>query len=173
MSQAVSLADGVAPTYSAVITGLVGVAGDIVTLTGVAGKVVKLTRVAFSGVATAASATDLTLVKRSTADTGGTGAGMTAVPHDPENAAATAVVTSYTAAPTPGTAVGTIRGVKAQIGLATDANPPNPVVWEFGNGPKMCPRLRTAAQQLCLNIGATNAGALYDVEIEWTEDTAA
>lgn len=158
--------DGTNATYSAAISGLVGVAGDIVILNGSATRIIRVTRVSFSGIATAAADTDLTLVMRSTADTAGTA--MTAVPHDYRDGAATASAQSYTAAPTPGTAVGTIRSVK-MFTAAANAQP-SVQSWDFGNGPKRCPVLIGAAQGLALNISATNAGALYDIDIEWTEE---
>lgn len=168
--------DGTNATYSAAVSGLVGVAGDILIINpgalvvqsygSVPQKIVRVTRVAFSGIATAAADADLTLVYRSTADTAGTAA--TAVPHDPRDGPATAIVQSYTAAPTPGTAVGTIRSEKAFVAAA--AAQPYTQAWDFGNGPKKCPCLFLPTQGLALNISATLAGALYDVDIEWTEE---
>lgn len=164
----VSLVDGFKNTYSASVTGLVGVAGDIFILNGSATKTIRVTRVEFSGTATAAASSDLQLIKRSTADTAGTAAAAT--PHDANDAAATAAAQSYTAAPTPGTAVGTpIRAVRAFIPAANGIGQ-NPVVWDFGTRPAKAPTLRGVAQGLALNIGATNAGALYDISYEWTEE---
>jgi hypothetical protein len=166
-----SLLDGLKHTYSASVTALVGVAGDIVTIFGSATTTVRVTRVEFSGVATAAANMDVTLVVRSAVDTVGTPAAMTAVPHDSRSPAATATgLNSYTAAPTPGAAVGTIRSAKANIGVAATGAEGLPQVWDFGNGPKKAIVLRGVAQGLCLNVGATQAGALYDVDIEWTEE---
>ena len=166
-----SLLDGLKHTYSASVTGLVGVAGDIATIFGSATTTIRVTRVEFSGVATAGANMDVSLVTRSAVDTAGTPAAMTAVPHDSNSPAATATgLNSYTAAPTPGTAVGTIRSVKANIGVATTGVENAPQVWDFGNGPKKAVVLRGIAQGLCLNVGATQAGALYDIDIEWTEE---
>src|SRR5271170_4402762 len=114
-----SLIDGLKHTYSASVTALVGVAGDIATIFGSATRTVRVTRVEFSGVATAAANMDVTLVVRSAVDTAGTPGAMTAVPHDFNSPAATATgLNSYTAAPAPGAAVGTIRSAKANIGVA-------------------------------------------------------
>jgi hypothetical protein len=127
---------------------------------------VRVTRISFSGTATAAVDMDVTLVKRSTADTAGTA--VAATPHDSASAAATAAVSSFTAAPTPGVQVGTpIRATKVQISTATAQPQIQP--WDFGNGPKQCPVLRGVAQGLAINVSATQAGALYDIDIEWTE----
>jgi len=170
--------DGTNATYSACVTGLVGVAGDVLIInpsaasqsTGVQSqKVVKVTRVAFSGTATATTPVVVTLVMRSTADTAGTT--VTAVPHDSRDGPATAVVQSYTAAPTPGTTIGTIRSVTIDAGNLTTPITSAVQVWDFGNGPKKCPALWQAAQGLAVNVGSTVAGALYDIEIEWAEET--
>ena len=160
--------DGSNPTYSASVSGLVGLAGDVAIINGAAGKVIRVTRVEFSGTATGVTPVVVTLVMRSTADTAGTA--MTAVPHDARDGAASAVAQSYTAAPTPGTTIGTIRTatvVVATVGTPTEAYTQT---WDFGNGPKKCPVLYNAAQGLAVNVGATVAGALYDIDIEWTEE---
>jgi hypothetical protein len=165
--QITSQIDGSKATYSASVTGLVGVAGDIFIINGSASKVVRVTRMSFGGTATAAADMDITVVKRSTADTAGTG--VAATPHDSANAAATAVVQSFTAAPTPGTGVGTpIRSAKSFIATTTTA----PIIqnWDFGNGPKQGVVLRGVVQGLALNVNATQIGALYDIDVEWTEE---
>jgi hypothetical protein len=145
----------------------VGVAGDILIINGSATKTVRVTRMSFGGTATAAADMDVTVIKRSTANTAGSA--VTATPHDSANAAASAVVQSYTAAPTPGAAVGTpVRSAKSFIATATTA----PIIqeWNFGNGPKQGVVLRGVAQGLAINVSATQIGALYDMDVEWTEE---
>jgi hypothetical protein len=168
--------DGTNATYSAAVTGLVGVSGDILIINpgalvaqgygSVPQKIVRVTRIGFSGSATAAADMDLTIVYRSTANTAGTAA--TAVPHDPRDGKATAVVQYYTAAPTPGTAVGTIRS--EMIFIAAAGTQPYTQSWDFGNGPKKCPCMYLPTQGIAVNIDATQTGALYDLDIEWTEE---
>lgn len=163
----VSLMDGNKTSYSASVSGLVGVAGDILIINGSATKTVRVTRMSFGGTATAAADMDVTLIKRSSANSAGTG--VAATPHDSANAAATAVVQSYTAAPTPGAAVGTpVRSAKSFIATATTA--PFIQNWDFGNGPKQGVVLRGVAQGLAMNVSATQIGALYDLDLEWTEE---
>lgn len=163
----VSLMDGNKTTYSASVNGLVGLAGDIFTIFGSATKTIRVTRIEFSGVATAAADMDVFVIKRSTADTAGTA--VVATPHDSTNAAATAVVNAYSAAPTPGTQVGTpLRGSKTQIGTATAQA--QYIVWDFGMGPNQGIVLRGVAQCLALNVNATQVGALYDISVMWTEE---
>jgi hypothetical protein len=163
----ISLMDGNKASYSASVSGLVGVAGDILIINGSATKTIRVTRMSFGGTATAAADMDVTVVKRSTANTAGTA--VAATPHDAANAAATAVVNSFTAAPTPGAAVGTpIRSAKSFIATATAA--PFIQNWDFGNGPKQGIVLRGVAQGLAINVSATQIGALYDLDLEWTEE---
>jgi hypothetical protein len=165
----VALMDGNKTTYSASVTGLVGVAGDIFTIFGSATKTVRVTHMEFSGIATTAADMDVQVIKRSAVDTGGTSGAAAATPHDSNNAAATATALSYTAAPTPGAAVGTpIRSIKSEI--ATAASQAQLVEWDFGFGPKQGIVLRGVAQGACLAVSATQVGALYDCSVEWTEE---
>jgi hypothetical protein len=175
----VALRDGQSTTYAGSITGLVPVAGDILTFTAptVQGRLMKLIRLSVTAVATAASVADLILVKRSTVDTAGTGAGVSTTPYDPQSAAASTIVTSYTAAPTPGTLIGSaIRAAKLTYGLAA-SGPTGPVTWQFADRASMAPRLFgppqgsvTVAQQICVNLSAAPAGILVDIDFEFTED---
>ncbi|SRR6266403_800208 len=159
--------DGSKATYSASVTGLVGLAGDIFILNGSTTKTIRVTHVEFSGIATAAADMDVSLIKRSTADTAGTAAAAT--PHDSASAAASAVAQSYTAAPTPGTTVGTAVRV-AKVEIATAAAQAQFIVWDFGNRPSQAVVLRGVAQGLAMNVSATQLGALYDISYEWTEE---
>jgi hypothetical protein len=138
----------------------------------------KLTRLSVTAVATAASVADLQLIKRSTVDTAGTGAIVATANHDPFGGAATTVVTSYTAAPTLGTIVGTpLRAAKLTYGLAA-SGPTGSVTWQFGDRAAMAPRLVgpgapqtiLVAAQICLNLSAAPAGILVDIDFEFTED---
>lgn len=165
----VSLMDGNKTTYSCSTTGAAGVVGDTLTITGSATKTVRVTRISLSGVATALADIDVTLVKHSTADSGGTSSGVTLTPMDSANAAATATVLLYTVAPTPGTVVGTpLRSVKYGTVATTSAAAIQ--VWDFGNGPKQGVVLRGVAQQLALNFSAAPAGGSFDIDIELTEE---
>src|SRR6266550_8344389 len=92
---AITTVDGAKSTYSAAKVGLVpgSSATDFFTLTGSATKTVRITRITITATTTSATpvALDILLLKRSTANTGGTSTGSpTAVPHDSANPAATA-----------------------------------------------------------------------------------
>jgi hypothetical protein len=81
---------------------------DVFTITGSATRRVQVTRFGISTVQTTAGMNAWLVVKRSSANTGGTSVLVTAVPLDDSYPAATATVRSYTANPTAGTLVGTI-----------------------------------------------------------------
>src|SRR6266571_2441944 len=173
--------DGQRATYSAAKVGLVpgSSATDIFTITGSASKTIRVTRIEIVGTTTSATAAalDVLLLKRSTANTGGTSTGSpTAVPHDSLSAAASATVLSYTAVPTTGTLVGTaIRNQKLMLTLATytatDFPPVAPVIWDFGSRPAQAIVLRGIAEVLAINLNTTTptATASFDIAIEWTE----
>jgi hypothetical protein len=144
-------------------------ATDIATITGSATKTVLVQRVIITGIQTTAGLAEVLLIKRSTADTGGTSTGQTAVPHDSLDAAATATVLAYTANPGAlGTAVGTFRRAYAPIGGATSVVNPI-VVFDFGDKGQAL-TLRGIAQQLAVNLnGVTLTGGTFDIVIEWYE----
>lgn len=161
-------------TYSASITALAPAASatDIFTIIGSATKTVRITRIQISGVATAAGTFDVVLVKRSTADSGGTSTSPTIVPHDSSDSAATAVVKAYTVNPTLGTLVGNLQA--RSITLTTAATPAIPnILQEFLfelRGEKAIV-LRGVAQQLAINLNAqTITGGLLDISISFTEE---
>jgi len=143
-------------------------ATDIAILPGNASNTVYVTRVTISGIQTTGGLADVQLVKRSTANSGGTSAAMTAVPHDSTDAAAVSAPLSYTANPTPGTPVGSVRRGYLPIGAATAAVNPI-VVFDFGDKGRPIV-LRGVAQGLAVNLGgATLAGGTFDVNFEWFE----
>lgn len=82
---------------------------DMATITGSASKIVRVHAVYFSSTQTSYGTNNIYLVKRSTANSGGTSSSITAVPLDSTSAAATATVLSYTVNPTTGSLVGNIN----------------------------------------------------------------
>jgi len=169
-AQIVTLVDGVRQTYSAEISDLAAPGnGDQFVISGSASKVIRITRIELSGVQTTAGVNDWRLAIRSTADTGGTSTTLTAVPHDSNNAAATASVKSYTVVPTAGTLVGYIRGAKIFMGTSSGSSTDR-LIWDFGDRPAQCPVLRGTAQSLALYNDAALTGASMYISIEWTEE---
>lgn len=81
---------------------------DVFTITGSATRSVQITKIAITTVQTTSGLNAWALVKRSTANSGGTSAAVTRVALDRAFPAATATVLQYTANPTAGTLVGSV-----------------------------------------------------------------
>ena len=167
--------------YSAGFIGLVPAASttDLFCLKGSATKLIKLTSIKLSGSGTAISV-PVTLVKRVTADSGGTAASTTANPantiskRDSGNATATAVPIAYTANPTINDTSPTYVD-SAQLGVVatTVGLIAPPTVFNFNSDAvnlRQAPTLRGAAEQLCINLNATSATALLSGSLTWTEE---
>ena len=173
--------DGQKATYSVAKVGLVPAnsATDIFTISA-GGLLVRVTRIEIIGTSTAATAAalDVLLLKRSSANTGGTSTGSpTPVAHDSQNAAPSATVLAYTANPAGlGTLVGTaIRNQKLMLALATytstDFPPMDRVNWEFGNRPSQALVLRPG-EVLAINLNGVTptATASLNIAAEFSEE---
>jgi hypothetical protein len=170
--------EGQKSTYSALansttVPTFTAAAGDIALIPGAAGKLVTVTRVevTLSTSGTAAIET-VSLISRSSADSGGTSATMLTVPHDSFYAPAQSVPLLYTVAPTTsGTAVGFIRATQFND---QSASLPGAAtwIWTFGDGRGGASgfRLRGTAQQLCVNLAGVVATQTAAVSFEWTEE---
>lgn len=163
------------PTYSAAFIGVTPAASctDLATINGDGTKQIRVKRVKVSGIATANDSTPVALVKRSALDTGGTGAGVTAVPHESSQAVSVATVTKYTANPTLGTAVGSVRTDRLVLAKATASGGLGSGSVEFDltkDGKEIV--LNTATEQLAVNLngGTVPSGAALDVSFTWTEE---
>ena len=160
-------------TYAAAVSGLAPAAlsTDIFTISGSATKTIRISKVAINGVQTTAGQVAISVVKRSTADAGGTSTAQIKIPYDSASAVATATVLAYTANPTTlGTAVGTITASRLfvpGVASATDAQGFSMVTGDVG---QQFITLRGVAESLCINLhGVTIAGGAVNVTIEWTE----
>jgi hypothetical protein len=177
-----SVLDGGKPTYSAAKQGLVPAATptDVFTIIGSASKIIRILRIEIVVTSTAATgaAIDVLLLRRSTADTGGTSTTTALIPHDNLDPPATSVVTSYTANPG---ALGTIIGVALRAtklmptlatSTATDFPLPDRVFWDFGNRPGKGIVLRGVADTLAINLNSVSlaAGASMSIGVELTEE---
>lgn len=166
--------EGQKASYRAAATGLVTVTGatDVFLINGSATKTVRITRVLISGTfTTTASLVDISLIKRSTANSGGTSSATTIVPLDSADAAATAVVLQYTANPTVGTAVGAIAAMRYFGSLTGTPAPVGQIEFRFSDLNARACVLRGTAQGLAVsfNTGPAVAG-VYDIAIEFTEE---
>lgn len=160
--------------YAAGIQGfsLAATPTDFLRISGSATKTIRVTSILVYGTETpllgGGAIRDIVVLKRSTANTGGTTTAVVRVPVDSATAAATASIVAYTTNPTTtGTLVGTIAShkltdpttgtVSAQYGLQLiDAN--SPII------------LRGTAEGLCLNgLGVTRNTDLHSITINWEE----
>lgn len=166
--------EGTLPTYNAGVVAFTPIATptDIWKIAFVT-NVVRVTRISISGMATAAATVDIQLIRRSTANTGGTTTTITASKNDANDGAPSATVMYYSAGanPTTGTSAGIVRAEKLNLGAAGAAGK---IVWDFSTRNSKGILLRTAAQELVINWGgaAVPAGTVLDIDVEWTEAAA-
>lgn len=161
--------DATKANYSA-STGLftpAATATDILNIAGSATKTVKVTRVTLSGLSTVAGSIMAAIIKRSTANSGGTSSAVTAIPFDSGFAAASASLLTYTANPTVGTPVGTI--LQSRLNLLTVAVLLSDTVFDLTARPVI---LRGTTETLSLSLlgAALPAGAaISNATVEWSE----
>lgn len=173
------------PTFSCAVLAVAGIAGINFALLQSATKTVKLTRLAIRGVATAGAQLVATLVRYSTPfATAGTFTNPAVVQHDPRGPANTALLNYYTAVPTGGTIVGSLRAEDLTVPAAGAA--PTPVIWTFPGTVEQCPLMpaygvttpqilvapvNAPQQALVLNLSAgLGAGGAALVEWSWNEE---
>jgi hypothetical protein len=165
----VTLANSLLNSYCAVASAIIPVAAaqDIFWITGSATKTIKILNIGISATQTTFGTVPLFIIKRSTANSGGTPTTQTSVPNDSNFAAATATVISNTGSVTTGTSVGTIKTTKMKVGATTSLFGTDELRYEFDQ-PIV---LRGATQLLAVNLGAaTVTGGSYSIWIEWTEE---
>jgi hypothetical protein len=112
------------------------------------------------------------MIKRSSANSGGTSTTVADVPHDSTNAAPTATVLAYTANPTVGTLVGMVRSAN-YTSMATNSNTPTDIrEFTFGIEEDQGIVLRGTSEVLSLNLGASAVNGLSAaISVEWREIT--
>ena len=173
--------DGAKATYSFARStfAIVATPTDVAILNGAANKTVRITHIEIDALCTAAtaSALEIQLIKRSTANTGGTSTGSpTPVAHDSNDPGGLSTLTCYTANPTTGTSAGIVRDGKLVPVLspytATDFPHHDKLIWDFGNRPGKGLVLNSAAEGYAINLaGATiPAGLTMGISIEVTEE---
>lgn len=144
-------------------------AQDVLTITGSATRTVQVQRITLSTTQNTAGTNAWFLVKRSSANTGGTSAPITAVPLNDVFPSATATVLRYTANPTAGTLIG---GIASEfIASPAPASPlPNAqkVFDSFATGPIV---LSGTTDVLGVNFGAAAipAGLSVLAAVSWSE----
>ncbi|HET8911889.1 MAG TPA: hypothetical protein VFN23_10520 [Ktedonobacteraceae bacterium] len=154
---------------------------DIAIINGSSsGKIVRITRIEIDALCTAptASALEVQLIKRTSANSGGTTTGSPAgVAYDSNDGSPTAQVLCYTGNPSGlGTSAGIVRDGKIVPVLspftATDFPQHDKLIWDFGNRPEKALVLNSATEGYAINLaGATiPAGLSMGISIEVTEE---
>ena len=153
---------------------------DAICISGSATKSIVLRRISITGTAGTLITTDVALIRRDTADTGGTPAATTANPantvtrRDTNDPTSTATLVSYTANPTL-TDAGTKIIAASEFTMPTSAAGTviHPIVWDFDTLFTFVRGvvLRGTAQQACINFngGAITSGNIT-ATIDWTEE---
>lgn len=144
-------------------------ATDVFEIRGSATKTIKVRKVILTAISNPATILIVTLVKRSTANTGGTAVTATPVPNDSNNAAATATVKYYSVNPTVGTSVGAVRAEVFQTTVGS--TPTQELTFDFGGVQDQPITLRGTAESLCLNLnGATVVAGNFQITAVFTEE---
>lgn len=143
---------------------------DIVTIAGAAGKVIRVKSLIFNGNSATLAAYPIALIRRSTANTGGTSSVVVGRAHDTLDGASAATLTTYTANATAlGTAVGTLH--TGRVIAATASNLDRLILqYSWQNDKSIV--LRGASDILAINMqGVTlSAATTMDVDLMWTEE---
>lgn len=147
---------------------------DIFTLTGSATKIVRVLRMFLATLQTNAGVSGWSILKRSTANAGGTSAAVVSIRSDQNDSAATATALQYTANPTAGNLIGkawsgfinapkdNTAGIGGNIGVFVD----------FPDSLGKPITLRSISDVLAWNFeGATlPAGLIVRAGVLWTEE---
>lgn len=144
---------------------------DVFTLTGSSTKVVRVRRVVITGTCTSVSASHVILIKRSSANSGGTSTATTAVPLVSSSPAATATALSYTANPASlGTTVGNLDARRGFFPASTAYQHFTTEI-EFTSSVFQPITLLNANEVLAVNFaGVTITGGSISCTFEWTEE---
>lgn len=130
----------------------------------------KVFHVRIWGTQTTAGISNFFLIKRALADTGGTSSAIVATPHDTHRPSALAVTLKYTAAPSVGTLIGTVR--TASIGFNLPAGSSNSGFdFDFGPNTGVQPVVLYPGESLAVNFGgaAVPSGMSMACEFNWAE----
>ena len=162
------------PSYRLVITNYAPPATptDVLVIQGAAGVITRIREIQLSGVATSATNILFNLVRRSTADTGGTSAVQTSAKRDPLDGAAATVINLYSVLPSGlGTAVANAEGGRLNLAPASNASIDR-FITQYSWMNEKGITLRGASDFLCLNLGGTAwpAGGFLDILISFTEE---
>lgn len=153
-------------------------ATDLVCIAGKAGTVIRVQKITVSGSGATAVNLPILITKNAVADTAGTQASGTALPVtyslDPNVAASVSIATwqANTSNPTINdTGPGIIDVQQTNFPLTGTDTDHAPAVFDWSTSPyAMQPALRSAAQQLCVNLNSTTISTgKVNASFKWTE----
>jgi hypothetical protein len=163
-------------TYTISATAPYATPTDWVVIRGSATKLVKVVHIEYSGVATAATAGNIILIKKHTiANTAGTSTNPAFIKHDSSDGAATALVLLYSVAPTVDASAAIWKTVRLTYGLVAAAAgtwAQDRYVYDYGAEGYEPLTLRGVAQECAFNFNsvAIPSGGVYDLSITVTEE---
>lgn len=169
-------------SYSAVALALPPAASatDIACIAGSSTKTVIVRRITITGSAGTLVTAPFTLLRYTTADSGGTAATTTAnwantiSKRDTNDAAATATLISYSANPTINDSSPTyIASSHLTVPVTSAGTVTRPLVWDFDTPFSFVKGviLRGPSQQACINLNAVSiSSGLLHISIDWTEE---
>ena len=162
-------------TYSAAARAIaVGTAPtDVCKISGSSTKTVSVTRVEISSTQSTAGINNWVLLRRSSDNTAGTLHLMPAITHDSGQQAASGSTVGYSANPTTGTLVGTLKSFFLLSPAPASVTSPSYGVWDYKqDGANKPIVLRGTAEMIAVNFnGATlPTGLSLDCNIEWSEE---
>lgn len=161
-------------TYSASRAGFVTTTNptDILTISGSDTKLIKILYIHLSATQTNSGFVEMAIIKRNSANSGGTTETLINVAHDSEDDNATAIVKIYTTNATAlGNSVGRIYSEKSFIPSGNSSAPGASSHIDFQNLLGKPITLHGSSEILCVNFnGATVSGANFVPTIVWTEE---
>ena len=144
---------------------------DTVCLIGATGSTVRVKRIDVSGVAGAAGTMDVSIVKRTALDTGGSPAARTVGLHDSSQVASVVTLNEFKANPTPPLGAGVVlRTRQLNLGVAGAAGL---VSFDFATANDKPLLLTKATEQVCINLNGETLPTTpkFAYSIEWQEST--
>lgn len=148
---------------------------DFFIINGSASKTVKIISLKWSAIQTTAGINTVFLIRRTSANSGGTAVATTVVKHDTNDAAATATPQHYTANPTTGSSSGQIQTLKLLTPAAASlmANVTYELLPLDNKGMPKAITLRGTAEGLAINFnGAALPSGMASMAVcaTWTEE---
>jgi hypothetical protein len=167
-SPSVSPIDSPKGTYVASVTGMsTTIASDVFRLVGSASRTVRVTAIEVACTTGGATNSRIQLIKRTTANSGGTTSTATVGAYDSTDPAATATANGYTAAPTLGNAGPTVGNGPAFTAAAGSFS----YAKTWGARPSKALVLRGTGESLCVNNAvAIGTSGSWTITVEWTEE---